>query len=169
MKRAKWIIDILSEIVSGHLMGWIVFVLVLVVLVEVVARYFFDSPLRIADEIGAYVVVALTFMGLAYTWKQKGHVKIDFVVIRLNAKARNWLRFITLTIAIAFVLVLIYSTYDLVAYTAKFGMRSETWLRIPLLWPQMVLPLGAVILLSRILVDVIKNIDTLKTTKGTRK
>ena len=55
-------------------------------LVEVLTRYILRSPLSIAEEMGGYLLVSITFMGLAYTWKEKGHVRVTLIFSRLPEK-----------------------------------------------------------------------------------
>lgn len=156
MKRVVHIIQIITNIGSGHLSAWLLFALMCLVLIEVVTRYVLRSPLIIADELGAYAVVAIAFMGLAFTWKERGHVRIEFVISKLPTKARNWLRLITLILATAFVLVLIYAGYNVVAYSVGHGVRSDSWLRTLLQWPQVVLVIGVVLLLFQLIVEIVK-------------
>ncbi len=166
MKRIVHIIQVITNVGSGHFSAWLIFVLMCLVLVEVLTRYVIRSPLIIADEIGAYMLIAITFIGLAFTWKERGHVRIEIVVSRLPTKVRNWLRLTTLILATVFVLVLIYAGYDLVAYSGSHGVRSGSWLRIPLQWPQMVLVIGVVLLLFQLIVELVKAKEALGTPEG---
>ena len=40
------------------------------VVVDVFMRYVMHRPLMVADEISAYMLVALSFLGFAYTWRK---------------------------------------------------------------------------------------------------
>ena len=65
------IIEKLTDIASGRLQALIIFLLMAMLLIEVLTRYVLQSPLSIAEEMGGYLLVSITFMGLAYTWKEK--------------------------------------------------------------------------------------------------
>ncbi len=146
------------NVVSVYAIAWLTFVMMILIMVEVVARYIFNSPLGVADEISAFMLIAIVFVGTAYTWKEKGHIRIEFLVSRLPTKVRNWLRLATLILATAFVPVLIKAYYDLVVRTRRFDWRSEHWLRLSLEWPQLIMFIGAILLFIVMIIDLIKSI-----------
>jgi TRAP-type C4-dicarboxylate transport system permease small subunit len=55
-------------------------------------------------------------------------------------------------------LIMIKAGYDMVWNSSFFGVKSGTWLRIPLKWPQMVLIVGPVLLFVQMIAEVIKAI-----------
>lgn len=144
------------KIFSGHLQAWLIFLLMLMILVEVLSRYILHSPLSIAEEYGGYILVAITFLGLAYTWQERGHVRVGIFIDKLPQKLQQRIRFMTLMMAILFTLPLIKGTWGLLADSMLFGARSGSWLRTPLVYPQTVLLIGAVILFLQLLVEIIK-------------
>ena len=152
------IIEILTEFLSGRLQAVIIFVLMVLLLIEVLTRYVLQSPLSIAEEMGGYLLVSITFMGLAYTWKEKGHVRVTLIFNRLPQKAAQPIRFVTLVLAAAFTLPLIKACYDLLADSLLFESRSGSWLRTPLVYPQTILLIGAVLLFLQLLAEIIKAI-----------
>jgi len=155
-------IEKVTDIFSGHLQAAIIFLLMVMLLAEVLTRYILLSPLSIADEMGGYLLVSITFMGLAYTWKEKGHVRVTLIFSRLPAKVARPIRFFTLVLATAFTLPLIKACYDLLADSLLFESRSGSWLRIPLVYPQSLLLVGAALLFLQLLAEIIKAIIALK-------
>ncbi|MBI4186027.1 MAG: TRAP transporter small permease [Chloroflexi bacterium] len=162
MRQAVRIIQAISHIGSGHFSAYVVLLMMLMVLVEVVTRYVLRHPLMVADEFGGYMLVAITFITLAYTWKEGAHVRIEFIVNRLPPRFRNWLRLITLILATAFVPVLIKGSYDLWAYSHQFHERSLSWLRTLLEWPQIVLLIGTALLFLELIAELIKHVGILR-------
>lgn len=166
MRRVLHAIEIVSHIVSGHIVGWLIMVLAGIVLVEVVTRYVMLAPLMVADEIGGYLVVAIVCMGLAYTWKEGGHIRIEFVTNRLRPRVRDRLRLATLILAMAVTGLLIKASYGMIAYSVSAGVRSHTWMRVPQAWPEMALMIGAVLLFCQLIVEVVKAAKAVRHTKG---
>ena len=162
MNRIFRVIERISDILGGYIPAGIVVVLMVMVLTEVLTRYVLRYPLIIADEMGAYMLVFITFMGLAYTWKTKGHVRIEFVISRLSFKTRKWLRIITLGTALAFSPIMVKACYDLIDYSSKFHQRSGTWLMTPLVYPQMALLVGSILLFLQVLVDFVRTVKNFK-------
>ena len=163
-QRVVRVIERVSVLLGGHLMGWLLMVLMFMILVEVLTRYILQSPLSIAEEYGGYMLVAITFLGLGYTWKERGHVRVEWVINALSLKVQSWLRLITLIMATAFALIMIKAGYDLVSYSYLFGTRSGSWLRTPLIWPQIVLIIGAVLLFVQLIAELIRAVGNLKKT-----
>ena len=161
-QRVVRLIERVSVLLGGHFMGWLLMVLMFMILVEVLTRYILQSPLSIAEEYGGYMLVAITFVGLGYTWKERGHVRVEWVINALSLKVQSWLRLITLIMATAFALIMIKASYDLVSYSYLFGTRSGSWLRTPLIWPQIVLIIGAVLLFIQLIAELIRAVGNLK-------
>ncbi len=165
MKRVFGIIEGVSDIASGQFAGWLVFGLMCMVLVEVFSRYVLGSAIGL-DEIGGYLFVAITLIGLAFTWKEKGHTRIEFVVNMLSPKLRNRVRLATLILATAFIPVLLWGSIDVVMYSYTTWSRSQTWLRIPWVYPQTALIIGFSILLLQMIVELSRTIATARTGEG---
>ena len=166
MRKAIYIIEKMTNLVSGQIPAWTVFLLMVMVLVEVIARYVLIAPLSIADEYGGYMLVAVTFVGLGYTWKEGGHVSVEFITNILPPRVKLWLRFFTLIAATAFCWPLIVSSYELLQSSILFGARSGSWLRTPLVYPQSVLLIGSVLLLLQLIAEIMKAIVAFKHSGG---
>lgn len=156
MDRLFRVVEWFSHYISGVLMAWSIFILMLMVLVEVVTRYIISQPLSLADEYGGYMLVAMTMIGLAYTWKEKGHIHVDLIVNRLPSSLQMKFRLVTLVLALVLSLLLVAASWELVSQSFLFGARSGSWLRTPLAWPQMALVLGAVLLVAQIFADIVR-------------
>jgi TRAP-type C4-dicarboxylate transport system permease small subunit len=158
MQKLTQIIDKFSDIVSGLLQGLVIFSLMVMVLVEVLTRYIMNSPLSIADEIGGYMLVGITFLGLGYTWKEEGHVRVELITNLLPVKIRSILRFFTLLLATIFCIPLIAGSYTLLQDSLLFGTRSGSWMRIPMVYPQSLLLIGSILLLLQMISEILKAI-----------
>lgn len=146
----------------GYFSGWLVPVMMLLVLYEVFMRYVLNNPPIIADEFSAYMLVALTFLGAAHTWRHKGHVRITAMIDRLPPRIASWLRLITLILAFAFSVILAQSGYTYLSLSFRVNMRSITHYLVPLRWPQMPIAFGFALLSILILVEVAKTIAALR-------
>ncbi len=161
MRRLGRVIESVANI-GGHFSGWLVPLMMLLVLFEVFMRYVMGQPPMIADEFAAYMLVALSFIGLAYTWKEKGHIRITVLVNRLPPRESNWLSLVTLVFAFAFAIVLIKLSYDYMVFSFSLGMTSSTWLRFPLQGPQMTLVIGFILLSLMLIVEIATAITNIR-------
>lgn len=166
MRKIVSIIERVTDIVSGYLPGLAVFLLMIMVLAEVITRYVMNAPLSIADEYGGFMLVGITFVGLAYTWKERGHVSVEIVTNILPPKIRQGLRFFTLILATIFCFPLIAGSYELLQDSLLFGSRSGSWMKTPLVYPQSVLLVGSILLLLQLIAEIIKAVFAFKNPKG---
>ncbi len=156
------VIEWLVDVVSGRAQGLVIGVLTVMILAEVATRYVMKNPLSIAEEYGGYLLVAITYIGLAFTWKQRTHVRVTFLVDKLPLKIRLGLRLFTVSLAAVFSVFMVVASFQLVNESFMFGDRSGSWLRTPLAWPQMVLIIGSILLFLQLCLEVIKAAKNLK-------
>lgn len=89
----------------------------LAITLNVLLRYFMDSPLPWAIELSEYMMVGLLFLGTAWVLKEEGHVKMDIVINRLNPRTRALLNVITSCVsAIACVVIVWYGALVTMEY-----------------------------------------------------
>jgi TRAP-type C4-dicarboxylate transport system permease small subunit len=161
MRLLVRIIETVSEILSGHVQAWLTMALMILVMVDVISRYVMQNPLAISDEYGGFCLVAITCIGLAYAWKTRSHVRVEFIIKKLPVRMRQWLRLFTLFIAIVFTGFMVYGAIKLVSISLMFGTRSTSWLRTPVAWPQMTIVIGAILMFLQLIVEIIKQITKL--------
>jgi TRAP-type C4-dicarboxylate transport system permease small subunit len=155
VRRIGTIIDKIADL-GGYFSGWLVPLMMMLVVVEVFMRYVLRQPLMVADEFSAYMLVALSYLGLAYTWRQGGHVRVTALVSRLQSRASSWIRFIGLILVFIFMVELDRVGYKMVVYALKINLRSSTWLMVPLFWPQLTVFIGFMLLTLLVGVDIIR-------------
>jgi TRAP-type C4-dicarboxylate transport system permease small subunit len=166
MKRTIRVIESFITFLSGPVQGWILFLLMILVLVDVTTRYVLQNPLSVAEEYGAYMLVAITCMGLAFTWKEKGHVRVELLVNRLSPATRQLMRTITVFIALIFTIFMVIASYQLVSFSFMFGTRSGSWTRTPIAWPQIPIIIGSVLLFFQLIIETIRAVNKLRSGKG---
>jgi len=161
MKRIGLVVETISNL-AGHVSGWIIILIITLTMVEVVTRYVFRQPLILCDEFGGYSLFAICFLGLSYCARENGHIRITFVVERMPSQVGNWIRVITLLLALLYAGVASKVSWDFLAASFQRNMRSNSWLMTPLKWPQMVLPVGFTLFALVLLVQVFQTIRKIK-------
>ena len=141
---------------GAYYSGWLVPLMMMLVVVEVFMRYVLHQPLMLADEFSAYMLVAVSYLGTAYTWRQGGHVRVTVLVSRLQSRTAGWLRFIGLILVFIFMIELDRVSYKMVAYALQINLRSSTWLMFPLFWPQLTVFIGFVLLTILVVIDIVE-------------
>ena len=121
MKQAGIIIEKAADF-FGYVSGWLVPAMMLLVAVEVFMRYVLHDPAMVADEFSAYMLVGLSYMGLAYTWRQGGHVRITLLVNRLPVKVASWIRLCVLIMIFIFMIGITHAGWEMIVYARQmFG------------------------------------------------
>ena len=67
----------------------------LIVIFEVVMRYFFRNPQGWVIEIAEYSIVFFTFLGVTWVLREEKHVTMELIVNRLKPRSRVMLGIIT--------------------------------------------------------------------------
>lgn len=94
--------------VSKKLGAFVLLVLVVVITISVVSRYFLNSPLTWTEELCTFLFIWFSFLGATLATYEKRHVSVDFVVNRLPKTANRIVKlFSNLLILIFFVLLIV--------------------------------------------------------------
>jgi len=166
MGRTIRVIESFITFLSGPVQGWILFLMMILVLVDVATRYVLQNPLSVAEEYGAYMLVTITCMGLAFTWREGSHVRVELLINRVSPAVRQWLRVITMLIAFAFTVFMVIASCQMVSLSFMFGTRSGSWIRTPIAWPQITLLIGSVLLFFQLIIEIIKALGVARLGKG---
>jgi C4-dicarboxylate transporter DctQ subunit len=109
--------------------GIMLIFLVLSVSLEVVLRYFFNSPTIWVVEIAEYILVYIPFLVGAWVLKRDGHVRMDLVLNRFSPKNQNLVNAITFFTGA--VICLILTWFGLKATLFYVGYKNPTMLMMP--------------------------------------
>lgn len=141
---------------GAYLSGLILCSLVLLILTEIFIRYTFDMSTMIADEYSGYLYLASIFLGLAYTFNEKAHIRINIITSRLNEKTNRVIDIISGTITIAVLFFALYRTILFTYDSYDLEMLSEAVSETPLYLTQLVMPIGIFLFILSVLAFVIK-------------
>ncbi len=131
---------------AGILAGIFLFSLTLLVFVSVIARYVFNSPLIITEDVASFLMVGIVFAGLGYTLKMGGHIRVNILRNRFPKRLMAVLDPILVIIAIFYCALLLMATVKLnINYVT--GPITSITLRVPMIIPGIIMPIGLSILL----------------------
>lgn len=157
------VIDRISTI-FGVIAGFTMIIGVIMVLTEVVLRSAFNSTIYITQEYTGYFMVAITLFGLAYTLKEKGHIRLTFLQKLIKSgKGRTILDIFTFLAGLIIFAIITYATFDFFLNTYNSGSRSMQISKTYLAIPQFVLPLGSFIMSLQFVSEILKSIIKLQT------
>jgi len=137
--------------------SWIVGLGVIVMMAgvvrEAVGRYFFNSPTQWVIELSGYLMVALVFLGGAYTYLNDGHVRVDMIYLRSGRKVRRCLDFFGYLVVLSYSIVLMWQSWNMA--WGSFGSKATSMdAGIPLFPVQATVPLGCLFLSVAVLIKI---------------
>lgn len=102
---------------SGWLAGWLCVAMIATVFLDVILRYAFRGGSIAMQELEWHFFAAMFLLGAAYTMREDANVRVDIWYSRMEPKARAAVNLCgTLVFVFPMAAVIIYSSWDFVAY-----------------------------------------------------
>lgn len=134
------------SLTAADIAGVGVFFMMVAITLDVFLRYVFNAPTIWANEASSYLLLVVTFLGLAYALREKAHIRIDFIVVRLPRQVQDWMQVISSITFLIFTGILGYFTLSIFLETVRFAETSRSLWDVPLAPWQVCLPLGLAII-----------------------
>lgn len=144
---------------AGNMLGSAgIVVMMFLVCGDIIGRYILRTPIVGAYEINEFLMAGIIFIGFAYSQAQKAHLSIDLLFGRLPQATQYFLNIFNLVVTFLF--------YGLIAWRGVVGSweayalddKTAGLVRIPY-WPaKAVIPLGAALLCSQIILDLVETV-----------
>ncbi len=161
MKFCIRLIDRISALI-GALAGLMLCAGLVMICAEIVLRSLFDRTLYITDEYMGYLMCGLTFCALAYTLREKGHIRMTLLFRLFSVRMRQQLNLLCYFAGLLFSAYLTYVCasffWDSVATRSQSIQISATYLAIP----QFAMPLGAFMLAMQFVAELLRGILILR-------
>jgi len=154
LKQIEKLLDKISF--YGAYVGVIALVLMCLIMgYEMIARKFFDRPTGFADEVAAYFLVVLFFLGVGFTFKQGGHISVKVLINRLSSPVRRKLEIFTDMVSLVFLIVITREGFLLFRESYKYDSKSMSILETPLYLPQIFVVVGLFLFLALFIFNII--------------
>lgn len=143
---------------AGDMAGLCALGMTLFITLDVFLRYAFSAPTIWANEVSSYLLLVMVFMGSAYALREKAHIRIDFIVVRLPRQVQDWLQVFSSITFLIFTGILCYFTWSIFLDTVKFAETSRSLWDPPLAPWQVWLPLGLAIISLLLILNIYNEI-----------
>ena len=159
MKKKSTFKKILTNF-DAVICGATLLVCVILVNVNVIFRYFLNSPIKWTDEVVTSLFIWTVFMGSAYAHRKHAHLGVDIVVNLIHGKARDVLEIVMDILQILILVLLTYISAQYVCnliwkrgiifknvdgairYVGQIKLTYTDTLRIPKWYTGIAVPLG---------------------------
>lgn len=143
---------------SGLLSGFFIIVITLLLLAQIIGRAF-NFIVPSAEDFAGFALAASTFFGLAYTFKEGGHIRVTLVIQRFSPLPRRIQEGAILTLSLALLSYVSYACSFMVYESYIYEEVSYGYVPVPLWIPQIPVAIGAIALTFAIFdawIDVIR-------------
>ena len=131
-------------------------IMVLLITIDVMGRYFFSRPTNIADELSGYFLVVIIFLSLAQTQKKGKHVIASVLTSRLSSNQRKWLEVSTSIVSLVFIVWFVWNTAIGAHRSYILETTTITNLHTPYWIPQLLLPIGLSMFAMQLTVHIVQ-------------
>ncbi len=146
--RAMHAFEKFTALVSG--LG--IFGLMLLGVVQIFGRKFFNAPIFGYIDIVEIAMSALVFLGLAYTERLGGHIRMELIVTHLKGRWQWLFELVGVILGLFIVAVLIFYSWEHAMRAYRSG--DSTIDAQYLVWPsKMIVPISLALLFLRLLVS----------------
>ena len=132
--------------------------LVVLVMTEIIGRSFFDYSTMLADEYSGYFYLGSVFFGLAYTFNEGGHIRINIVTSRLTKNSQRLIDIFAGVLATTIMSYALFYSYLFMEDSKEMEMLSEAVSETPLWLTQIPMTVGIALFVFASLVFTLKRI-----------
>ena len=141
--------------------GAMIMVAALIVSTEVISRKLLAMPFSGSDEIGAYLFAVGTSWSMAFVLVTRGHVRIDALYGIFSPFVRALLDLVALIGLATLVIALADRAWEILSDNLAGWNRSNTPLRVPLVYPQLPWFLGFAFFVFALIIALVRAVAAL--------
>lgn len=120
------------------------------------------TPILWSNEVSVYLLIAVVYLGIGYTYDKDGHFAILLLVDKLARKPRLAVELATVLLSLAFAILLTIGGIGLVQFARSLSIASPTLLHVPLFIPYSCVIVGGVSLSLSLLSRALTIIDAMR-------
>jgi len=124
---------------------------------DVMGRYLFNKPILGTLEIFEILLPAIVLLGLGYTQGSNAHVRVELFVSHLSLRKQTILNFITNGCTLFISVLILWRGWLLTTEYRRIGRTIPT-IEVPMFLPQLLVPLGALMLIYVLIVQMVQYI-----------
>jgi TRAP-type C4-dicarboxylate transport system permease small subunit len=128
--------------VAGVVAAFLIALAVVVICEMVIERYGLNRTTIWQIDVVTYSIIAATFVGSPYVLLHRGHVNVDILPLNLGPRGRYWLNLFTITLSLAFCVVLLIVTSQYWHEAWAGNWKSDTVWRARMWIPLASMPIG---------------------------
>ena len=136
---------------GGYVAAGSVVTMAALICVEVIGRAFFNASTMIADEMSGYLNCAVVFLGLAYSLREGGFIRVEVLYNRLRGRPKRAVQWLICLTSLVYMVVVASYMGRHVVYSYQRGIFSTQVSETPLFIPQSLILAGSVLMVLQLL------------------
>lgn len=123
----EWLETLNSKLSKGgaYISSTLFVALVVLVMTEIIGRSFFDYSTMLADEYSGYFYLGAVFFGLAFTFNENVHIRINIITSRLSEDKQRYIDIVAGVLATIILSFALYYSYLFMMDSHEMEMLSE--------------------------------------------
>ncbi|GIN40986.1 MULTISPECIES: TRAP transporter small permease [Heyndrickxia] len=154
MKVLYRLADLIIKI-GAYIAGFLIILTTFMIFYEVISRSFFNHPTSWATEMSIYSIIGSCFLGSAYAVRTYSHITVDLLINNVNDNIKTILAYISNALGLIFSLIFTFYGYEHSMKSLELGVTSASLLRIPMYLPEMLLPVGGVLMCLAFILQIV--------------
>jgi TRAP-type mannitol/chloroaromatic compound transport system permease small subunit len=152
---------------SGKLIAWIVVPLIAATVWDVFARYALNAPTEWAYEVGYMMMGTHALIGMAFTLREAGHIRIDAFSRSFSRRARAIIDLVGYALVLPCLCWVTWSLWDYWTKALRTAELSGQSAWNPVIWPfKLVFFVAFLLLVLQIVAEIIKAVQFLAGTRA---
>jgi TRAP-type C4-dicarboxylate transport system permease small subunit len=137
-------VKILDEVL-GTFLEILLSLMVVIVIVQVLARYVIEVSIPWTEEAARYMLASMTFIGGAVALKEGKHIVVDFLFQRLPPQSQRFLSLVFGVLIFIFLLMIGWGGLRLLESAWEVPTASMPWLTMGQIY--LILPVGLLLMI----------------------
>src|SRR5438128_8065047 len=129
---------------------------------DIFTRYVLNFSFEIADELGGYMLVVMTFVSLSVCQVNNAFHQVELIQARLSPRWRALSAAVFDVLAFGFASLLLWQLIKLERSSYRFGEKAPTYLETPLWIPRLAMAIGAAALCLAVLRTIAMHVRRLR-------
>lgn len=133
-------------------------IMVILLFAEVISRFIFNFPIMWSEEIGRYLFIWIVYLGSSIAFIKKKHLRVDFLVRKINKPYDSYLEFILLSMIMIFLFFVFINGLKYIGIYWNTQAYSTKYIKLG--WVYASIPIGSffmVLNIFRVLIPILNN------------
>lgn len=116
--------------------------LFILVSLNIVTRYLFDSDLELVEELTVWIMMWCIYLVVGVGLKRGAHIAVDILPEKLHGRARHALNAVIMVVALVFGVMFFIYTLDAVLMAKMLRLRTVSSITVPVWITKLCMPIG---------------------------